>query len=94
MSEFNFSDSGNSGWYCDKRLIVRNGDGVMGDMVMGDMAFASFKCALQHWNSLLVQWLGLGAFTAKDPGSIPSWGTKTPQVGWYGQKIYVCSSTV
>lgn len=45
MSEFNFSDSGNSGWYCDKRLIVRNGDGVMGDMVMGDMAFASFKCA-------------------------------------------------
>lgn len=38
---------------------MRNGDGVMGDMVMGDMAFASFKRAW-HWNSLLVQWLGLG----------------------------------
>ena len=30
-------------------------------------------------NSLLVQWLGLCAFTAKDPGSIPGQGTKIPQ---------------
>ena len=89
MTEFNFSDSDNSGWSCDKRLIVRNGDGVTGDTVMGDMAFASFKRAW-HWNSLLVQWLGLGAFTAKDPGSIPSWRTKIPQAGWYGQK-YICT---
>lgn len=29
MSEFNFSDSDNSGWSCDKRLVVRNGDGVI-----------------------------------------------------------------
>ena len=27
-------------------------------------------------NSLVVQWLGLCALTAKGPGSIPSWGTK------------------
>ena len=30
-------------------------------------------------NSLAVQGLGLHAFTAKDPGSIPGWGTKIPQ---------------
>ena len=28
-------------------------------------------------NSLLVQWLGLSAFTAR-PGLIPRWGTKMP----------------
>ena len=37
-------------------------------------------------NSLAVQWLGLGAFTAKGQGSIPSWGTKIPQAAWLGQK--------
>ena len=30
-------------------------------------------------NSLMVQWLGLHAFTAKGPGSIPGQGTKIPQ---------------
>ena len=35
-------------------------------------------------NSLAVQWLGLGAFTAVGPGSIPGWGTKIPQA--LGQK--------
>ena len=30
-------------------------------------------------NSLVAQWLGLYAFTAKGPGSIPGWGTKIPQ---------------
>ena len=30
-------------------------------------------------NSLVLQWLGLCAFTAKDPGSIPSWETKISQ---------------
>ena len=29
-------------------------------------------------NSLAVQWLGLGAFTAEGLGSIPVWGTKIP----------------
>lgn len=47
---------------------MRNGDGVMGDMVMGDMAFAILN--RWHWNSLLVLGARLGAFTAKDPGSI------------------------
>ena len=30
-------------------------------------------------NSLVVQWLGLSAFTAKGTGSIPGQGTKIPQ---------------
>ena len=30
-------------------------------------------------NSLVVQWLGLCAFTAEGAGSIPGWGTKIPQ---------------
>ena len=32
-----------------------------------------------HENSLMVQWLGLHAYTAKDPGLISSQGTKLPQ---------------
>ena len=35
--------------------------------------------------SLVVQWLGLGAFTAKGPGSIPGQGTKISQA-WSGNK--------
>ena len=30
-------------------------------------------------NSLVVQWLGVSAFTAMALGSIPGWGTKIPQ---------------
>ena len=37
-------------------------------------------------NSLAVQWLGLGTFTAKVPGSIPGQGTKIPQAKSLGQK--------
>ena len=37
-------------------------------------------------NSLAVQWLGLQAFTAKDTGSIPDWGTKIQRVPQHGQK--------
>ena len=37
-------------------------------------------------NSLVVQWLGLGAFTAMAPGSIPGRGAKIPQVAGRGQK--------
>ena len=37
------------------------------------------KCKTQG-NSLAVQWLGLCAFTAEGPRSIPGWGTKFPQV--------------
>ena len=38
-------------------------------------------------NSLAVQWLGLRALTAEDPGSIPGQGTKLPQAARRGQKI-------
>ena len=38
-------------------------------------------------NSLAVQWLGLGAFTAMGLGSIPGQGTKIPQAVQHGQKI-------
>ena len=36
--------------------------------------------------SLEVQWLGLSAFTAMAPGSIPGWGTKILQAVRHGQK--------
>ena len=38
-------------------------------------------------NSLVVQWLGLRAFTAMGPGSIPGQGTKILQAAWRGQKL-------
>ena len=34
----------------------------------------------------MVQWLGLGALTARGPGSIPGQGTKILQAMWHGQK--------
>ena len=37
-------------------------------------------------NSLVVQWLGLYAFTAKGAGSTPDWGTKIPQAMQWGKK--------
>ena len=36
-------------------------------------------------NSLAVQWLGLGAFTAGAQGSIPGWGTKIPHDAQHSQ---------
>ena len=37
-------------------------------------------------NSLVLQWLGLGTFIVKGPGSVPCQGTKILQAAWYGQK--------
>ena len=37
-------------------------------------------------NSLVVQWLGLSAFTAKSVSSVPSQGTKIPKAAWCSQK--------
>ena len=37
-------------------------------------------------NSLVVQWLGLRAFTAEGAGSIPVQGIKIPQTAQRGQK--------
>ena len=37
-------------------------------------------------NFLVVQWLGLNAFTCRGPVSIPGWRTKIPQVMWCDQK--------
>ena len=37
-------------------------------------------------NSLAVQWVGLPAFTAEGPGSIPGGGNKIPQATWCSQK--------
>ena len=37
-------------------------------------------------NSLVDQWLELGIFTAKGPGSIPGLGTKVPQAIEHSQK--------
>ena len=50
----------------------------------------SFRLLYQYWpdigNSLVVQWLGLDAFTAVAPSSIPSWATKILQAANHGQK--------
>ena len=35
---------------------------------------------MRSGNSLAVQWLGLGSFTVKDPGSMPGQGTKISQL--------------
>ena len=37
-------------------------------------------------NSLAVQWLGFLTFTARDVGSTPVWGTKTPRAAWCNNK--------
>ena len=36
-------------------------------------------------NSLVVQWLGLSAFTPEGPGAIPGRGTKIPQATQHGE---------
>ena len=38
--------------------------------------------------SLVVQWLGLCASTAGSTGSIPGWGTRTPNASWSGKKKF------
>ena len=40
---------------------------------------------LKSGSSLVVQWLGLRAFTAESLGSIPGWGTKIPQAVWHAR---------
>ena len=37
-------------------------------------------------NSLVVQWLGLGALAAVGLGLIPGWGTKILQAEWHGKE--------
>ena len=38
-----------------------------------------YKDKEREGNSLVVQWLGLPAFSGKGTGSIPGWGTKISQ---------------
>ena len=47
---------------------------------------SSIKNSITKGNSLVVQWLGLPAFTAKGMGLIPGQGTKTLQAAWFSQK--------
>ena len=41
---------------------------------------------MESGNSLAVQWLGLSAFTAEGPGSIPGQGTSILQAARHSQK--------
>ena len=50
----------------------------------GFLGFSSIRM-LSVRSILMVQGLGLWAFTAKGSGSIPGWGTKIPQAVWYGK---------
>ena len=45
----------------------------------GKSTVCAVKASSASGNSLMVPWLGLGAFTAVGPGSIPGQGTKIPQ---------------
>ena len=47
---------------------------------------SSMVSSLTFGNSLAVQWLGLHAFTAEGPGSVPGRGTKIPQTAWQSQE--------
>ena len=40
---------------------------------------------LNSWEILVVQWLGLGAFTAESPRSVPGWGNEILIALWCGQ---------
>ena len=45
-------------------------------------------------NSLAVQWVGLCAFTAEDPGSNPGQGTKIPQPRKKAKKLCPWAATI
>lgn len=47
---------------------------------------SKYYCKKRIGNSLAVQWLGLGAYTARGLGSIPGQGTNILQAVKYGQK--------
>ena len=49
--------------------------------------FSVFLNTSQPGTSLVVQWLGLCASTARDMGSIPGWGTKIPHATWHSLPI-------
>ena len=48
-----------------------------------EISFPFFK--VKPGNSLVIQWLGLSALTARGLGSVPGQGTKIPQAAWRGQ---------
>ena len=70
------------------------GDGIIlindshGKMMNVEISRLSNEAAIKKevGNSLVVQWLGLGALTAEGPDSIRGWGTKTLQSVQCGKK--------
>ena len=66
-------------------FLLHRGEGLpVAPLALGTKSFHSFQHFLplssrNSGNSLAVQWLGLRAFTAKGPGSIPRLGTKMAQ---------------
>ena len=56
--------------------------------VQRPLAGRSLACSRLTWrgNSLVVQWLGLGALAARAQGLIPGQGTKIPQAAQRSQK--------
>ena len=57
------------------------------DTIVSGLMALQIPCAEWHLmgSSLVAQLLGLGAFTAGGPGSIPGWGSKIPQGTLLGQ---------
>ena len=70
------------------RITLTNVYNVLGSINKGCYYYdprMHFKKSLPG-NSLAVQWLGLCAFIAEGPGSIPGQGTKIPQAVQCSQK--------
>ena len=67
------------------RTTIRSGKSISryiheGNKVTFLQSYLQDYCSIIHnRHSLAVQWLGLGAFTAEGPGSIPGRGAEIPQ---------------
>ena len=66
-------------WWGGDGGVLNWAIGIYMYKVMCIKLMTDFKKKLGRGNSLLVQWLGLHAFTAKGMGSIPGRGTKILQ---------------
>ena len=77
---------------CREQTVYGEGGEALRDEVWGGSGDTEFVTLLANakipnlGNSLVVQWLGLHAFTAEGLDSIPGLGTKIPQVHCAAEK--------
>ena len=68
------------------RLGGDDGERLLEKITLGRVEAMDFPLRKNLQNSLVVQWLGLWAFTAEGLGWIPGWGSKIPQAAWSSRK--------